>query len=138
MKKLLFALLAFACVALPFVACSDDEDEATVVAEQQEVSVTVSDITDSSAVLNCVYTPVNSATYQVRIGEVVSDEYSEGRKLQVSRLAPGRKYTAEVTAYDADHKAVSTGNVESLTTGTPDNGGDSIANREPHNGRNIS
>ena len=89
--------------------------------QQKELTMMVSEVTDNTAILNCTFTPMTAASYQVQIGEAVSEEYSKDMQLNIANLASGTKHTVVATIYDADHKQVGTTEVEFRTTGTPDN-----------------
>ena len=114
MKKIIFALMAMALVALA-AGCNKEDPQ------QKELTLTVSEVTDNTAILNCTFTPKTAASYQVRIGEAVSEEYSKDMQLAIANLASGKKHTVVATIYDANHKQVGTTEVEFRTTGTPDN-----------------
>ena len=115
MKKTIFAVMAMALVTLA-AGCSKEDPQ------QKELSLTVSEVTDNTAILNCTFTPKTAASYyQVRIGEVVSEEYSKDMKLAIANLASGKKHTVVASIFDANHKQVGTTEVEFRTTGTPDN-----------------
>ena len=114
MKKTIFALMAMALVALA-AGCSKEDPQ------QKELSLTVSEVTDNTAIINCTFTPKTAASYQVRIGEAVSEEYSKDMKLAIANLPSGKKHTVVATIFDANHKQVGTTEVEFRTTGMPDN-----------------
>lgn len=114
MKKTIFAVMAMALVALA-MGCSKEDPQ------QKELTLTVSEITDNTAIINCTFTPKTAATYQLRIGEAVSEEYSKDMQLSIANLASGKKHTVVATIYDANHKQVGTAEVEFRTTGIPDN-----------------
>ena len=114
MKKTIFALMAMALVALT-MGCSKEDPQ------QKELTLTVSEITDNTAILNCTFTPMTAASYQVKIGKAVSEEYSKDMQLTIANLPSGKKHTVVATIYDANHKQVGTTEVEFRTTGTPDN-----------------
>ena len=115
MKKTIFATMAMALVALT-AGCSKEDPQ------QKELSLAVSEVTDNTAIINCTFTPKTAATtYQLRIGEVVSEEYSKDMKLAIANLPSGKKHTVVATIYDANHKQVGTTEVEFRTTGMPDN-----------------
>ena len=114
MKKTIFAVMAMALVALT-MGCSKEDPQ------QKELTLTVSEVTDNTAILNCTFTPKTAASYQVRIGEVVSEEYSKDMQLTIANLPSGKKHTVVATIFDANHKQVGTTEVEFRTTGTPDN-----------------
>lgn len=113
MKKSFFAIMAFVVAAL-LVGCSKDGKES-------EVAITISEVTDSTAVVKCDYNPAKSASYKLQLGEAVSMEYSESMKFVATCLNGGTKYNAVATSYDADHKQVGTTTVNFRTTGTPNN-----------------
>ena len=106
--------MAMALVTLT-MGCSKED------LQQKELTMAVSEITDNTAILNCTFTPKTAATYQVRIGEVVSEEYSKDMQLTIANLPSGKKHTVVATIFDANHKQVGTTEVEFRTTGIPDN-----------------
>ena len=114
MKKIIFALMAMALVALA-AGCNKEDPQ------QKELTLTVSEVTDNTAILNCTFTPKTATTYQLRIGEAVSEEYSKDMQLTIANLPSGKKHTVVATIFDANHKQVGTTEVEFRTTGTPDN-----------------
>ena len=113
MKKTIFAVLTFAIIAI-LSACGDTNKET-------EINVDVKDITDTTAVLECVFTPVKSVSYDVEMDEVVSEEYSEDMVFDLAGLNPGTKYNVVVKTYDKDHNVVEDKVVSFMTTGEPDN-----------------
>ena len=113
MKKSIFAVMAFVVAAM-LVGCSKDK-------ENSEVAMTVSEITDSTAVINCEYSPAKSVSYKLQIGEAVSEEYRESMEFTISNLYAGTKYEVVVTSYDAEHNVVGTTTVNFRTTGEPNN-----------------
>ncbi|MCQ2329019.1 MAG: hypothetical protein MJZ93_00475 [Paludibacteraceae bacterium] len=113
MKKSIFAVMAFVVVAI-LVGCNKDK-------EQSEVAVTVSEITDSSAVVKCDYSPAKSVSYKLQIGTATSNEYGESKGFMAAGLNGGTKYDIVATTYDAKHKEVGTTVVNFRTTGEPNN-----------------
>lgn len=113
MRKAFFSVMAFV-VAMLVWSCSKDE-------QSSEVAMTISDVTDSTAVVKCEYSPAKSATYTLRILESVSDECSESLEFNVTNLRPGTKYDVVATSYDADHKEVGSTVMNFMTSGEPDN-----------------
>lgn len=90
--------------------------------EQNEVALTLSEITDSTAVINCEYSPAKSILYQLQLGEAVSNEYRESMEFTAVNLNGGTKYDVVAKTYDAEHKQVGVTIVNFMTTGGPDNG----------------
>ena len=113
MKKSIFAVMAFVVAAM-LVGCNKDK-------ENSEVAMTVSEITDSTAVINCEYSPAKSVSYKLQLGEAVSKEYRESMKFTAAFLNGGTKYDVVATTYDAEHNVVGTTVVTFMTTGEPDN-----------------
>ena len=113
MRKAFFSVMAFV-VAMLVWSCSKDE-------QSSEVAMTISDVTDSTAVVKCEYSPAKSATYTLRILESVSDECSESQEFNVTNLRPGTRYDVVATSYDADHKEVGSTVMNFMTSGEPDN-----------------
>ena len=89
MKKSIFAVMAFVVAAM-LVGCNKDK-------ENNEVAMTVSEITDSTAVINCEYTPAKSVSYKLQIGEAVSEEYRESMEFTAAGLNGGTKYDVVAT-----------------------------------------
>ncbi|MCQ2331613.1 MAG: hypothetical protein MJZ95_00230 [Paludibacteraceae bacterium] len=113
MRKLIFAVMVFAVAAM-LVGCSKDE-------KKSEVAITISEVTDSTAIVKCEYSPAKSASYKLQLGEAVSMGYSKSMKFVAACLNGGTKYNVVATSYDADHKQVGTTTVNFRTTGTPNN-----------------
>ena len=113
MKKTIFAVLTFAIIAI-LSACGDTNKET-------EINVEVEDITDTTAVLECVFKPVKSVSYNIAMDDVVSEEYSEDMVFDLAGLNPGTEYKVVVRTYDKDHKVVEDKVVSFMTTGEPDN-----------------
>lgn len=122
MKKTIFAVLAFAIVAI-FSACDNDMNK------ESEIDVEVNDITDTTAVVECVFTPVKSVTYTVAVDSVVSEEYDDDMVFDLGGLNPGTKYNVVVRTYDKDHKVVENKVVPFMTTGEIDNRPPGISKR---------
>ena len=86
---------------------------------QKEINMTVSEVTDNTAVVNCVFTPTKSSTYQVRIGGTVSEEFSESVRLRISNLASGENHRITATVFDTNHNQIGTEDLDFMTTGIP-------------------
>lgn len=112
-KSIYFAVMAFVVVAI-LVGCNKNE-------EQSEVALTVSEITNSSAVVSCDYSPAKSVSYKLHIGEAASEEYTESMGFMAAGLNGGTKYNVVATTYDVEHKEVGSTVVNFRTTGEPDN-----------------
>lgn len=108
-KSIYFAVMAFVVVAI-LVGCN-----------KSEVALTVSEITNSSAVVSCDYSPAKSVSYKLHIGEAASEEYTESMGFMAAGLNGGTKYNVVATTYDVEHKEVGSTVVNFRTTGEPDN-----------------
>lgn len=113
MRKTVFALMAMVLMVLT-AGCSKEDPQ------QKELTLEVSGITDNSAILNCIFTSTKSASYQVCIGDAISEEYSENMKFSIVNLTSGKKHTVVAKIFDSNHKQVGTAEVEFKTTGTSD------------------
>lgn len=124
MKKQIFKFfLVCVVMAMPFVACNDDEDDVAPVTVSSELKLSVVGVTDSTAIIGCEFAPLNSVAYQVRIGEMVSDTLAESTELNVTQLEPGRKYFVEAVTFDSNYDVVGTANIEFTTTSFGSYGG---------------
>ena len=112
MKKSIFAVMAFVLVAL-LAGCKKES--------KSELAVSVSEITDSTAVLKCEFAPLKSVRYKLIFGDQILIFY-QGMQTTLRHLAPGTKYNVVAIAQDADKKEVEQKVVEFMTTGEPDNG----------------
>ena len=125
MKKTIFAMMAFV-VAAVIVGCKKNEQKC-------EVTMTVIETTDSTAVVRCEYNPVKSVSYKLRIGASASKEYNYSREFTISGLKAGTRYNIVSIAYDADHRRVDSTVMDFMTTGEPDN-----SDFDPHQFQNDS
>lgn len=114
MKKIVSAVLAFAVIAI-LSACGNMGNE------QTEIEVEVKDITDTTAVVECVFNPVKAVSYTVAVDSAVSEEFDEDMVFDLAGLNPGTEYNVWVRTYDVDHKVVENKVVPFMTTGEPDN-----------------
>lgn len=112
MKKSIFAMMAFVLVAL-LAGCKKESDS--------EITLSVSEITDSTAVLKCEFAPKKSVRYKLTLGDQTLIFY-QGIQTTLRHLAPGTRYNIVAIAQDADKKEVEQKVVEFMTTGEPDNG----------------
>lgn len=112
MKKSIFAVMAFVLVAL-LAGCKKES--------KSELTVSVSEITDSTAVLKCEFAPQKSVRYKLTLGDQTLIFY-QGIQTTLRHLAPGTRYNVVAIAQDADKKEVEQKVVEFMTTGEPDNG----------------
>ncbi len=111
MKKSIFAVMAFVFVAL-LAGCKKESNS--------EIAATVSEVTDSSVVIQFEFNPQKSVRYQLNF-EGCSFIYDKSRSVSFSNLASGKKYSVVVTAQDADNNEVEHKVVEFMTSGEPDN-----------------
>lgn len=111
MKKSIFAVMAFVLVAL-LAGCKKES--------KSELAVSVSEITDSTAVLKCGFAPQKSVRYELTFGDQTLIFY-RSMKATLRHLASGKRYNVVVIAQDADKKEVEQKVVEFMTTGEPDN-----------------
>lgn len=112
MKKSIFAVMAFVLVAL-LAGCKKES--------KSELTVSVSEITDSTAVLKCEFAPQKSVRYKLIFGDQTLIFY-QGMQTTLRHLAPGTRYNVVAIAQDADKKEVEQKVVEFMTTSEPDNG----------------
>ncbi len=105
--------MAFVVVAI-FIGCNKDK-------ENSEVAMTVSEITDSTAVIRCVYSPVKSVSYQLFAGKSGSEKRSENAEFTLANLCSGTRYEVVAISYDSENKQVGSSVVTFMTTGEPEN-----------------
>ena len=105
-------MMAFVLVAL-LAGCKKES--------KSELAVSVSEITDSTAVLKCEFAPQKSVRYKLTLGDQTLIFY-RSMKATLRHLASGKRYNVVVIAQDADKKEVEQKVVEFMTTGEPDNG----------------
>lgn len=115
MKNLLKISFALLIGAMTFAACSDDDSDN--MPQQDEVTVNILGVTDTTVTVMCFYHPKLSQTYQLRIGRSVSEEYSKERCLKILHLKPGNTYTLTALIYDADHNTLGKSDVKFKTSG---------------------
>ena len=113
MKKSIFAVMAFVVAAM-LVGCNKDK-------ENSEVAMTVSEITDSTAVIRCAYSPVKSVSYQLFAGRSGSEKCGESTKFTLANLCSGTRYDIVAITYDSENKQVGSSVVTFMTTGEPEN-----------------
>ncbi|MCQ2330216.1 MAG: hypothetical protein MJZ93_06650 [Paludibacteraceae bacterium] len=111
MKKSIFAVMAFVLVVL-LAGCKKES--------KSELAVSVSEITDSTAVLKCEFAPLKSVRYKLIFGDQTLIFY-RSMKATLRHLASGKRYNVVVIAQDADKNEVEQKVVEFMTTGEPDN-----------------
>ncbi len=113
MKKSIFAVMAFVIAAL-LVGCSKD-------GKKSEVAMIVSEVTDSTAMVECKYSPAKSATYQLFVCKAVSQESTKSTRFKISGLHCGKSYEVVAISYNSKHKQVGSSVKKFMTTGVPEN-----------------
>lgn len=115
MKKLFLAVVAALAIGISLIGC----DKKSV--QKVEINMTVENLSDSSAVIRCEYNPEKSLTYMLMIGEYVSQNFSQSKKMSISNLVPGTKYDVVAVTYDGSYNEVETIVVSFTTTGAAGN-----------------
>ena len=104
-------LVAFVAI---LVGCDKNEGKS-------EVAMSVYELTDSTAMLKCDYSPAKSVTYDLQIGETVTKKYATSVIFKISNMNSGTTYSIVAISFDAENKEVGTTVFKFMTTGEPNN-----------------
>lgn len=134
MKKIGFALLAFLLVSLA-TGCKKADDNNP---KQSEIVISLKEVGDNVAMINCEYNPDKSEMYQLSLNEATFlNKRVKSGTFRIDNLQSGREYKVVAKSYDADCNLVDMSEVKFKTTGViMDKGmsvGTSIWNEDEYN-----
>ena len=114
MKKFGFALLALLLVSLATGCKKADVNNP----KQSEIAISLKEVGDNVAVINCVYDPDKSEMYQLSLNETtfLNNRVKSGT-FRIDNLQSGRDYKVVAKSYDADCNLVDMSEVNFKTTG---------------------
>lgn len=114
MNKIKLALMVFSLAVLA-TGCAKEDEKNSV---KNEIEISLAEVEDNTAVINCVYNPDKSEMYQLSLDETTYlNNRTKSGTFRIENLQSGRDYKVVARAFDVNCNPVDSSEVTFKTAG---------------------